>query len=182
MTQTPSTMIPIGTPIPTFSLPDGEGHMWTIPSEHAGILVIFMCNHCPFVVHVAHVLPKIHAACKAAGITMIGINSNNIDNYPADSPEHMVSTASEYGWEFPYLFDKSQEVATSFQAACTPDIFMYTSKGELYYRGQLDDSRPNDGSQADGSDLLEAIEAMIAGAPSPEVQKPAIGCNIKWKC
>ena len=118
---------------------------------------------------------------EAAGISMAGINSNDVENYPADSPENMVKTADDYGWKFPYLYDESQDVAKAFHAACTPDVFLYASDGELYYRGQLDDSRPYDGSTANGGDLLQAITSLREGKTSPEVQKPAIGCNIKWK-
>lgn len=181
MAETPSTMINLGTPIPSFSLKDCHGNEWTKCSHARGTLVIFMCNHCPFVVHIASVLPKIHEACTEASIQMVGINSNDVENYPADSPENMVTTATENNWTFPYLFDADQSVAKAFDAACTPDVFLYDHSGNLFYRGQIDDSRPNSGDNSDGKDLLEAIECIKTSSPIPENQKPAIGCNIKWK-
>ena len=181
MPETPSVMIPIGSQMPAFTLEDANGDTWSLPTEHNGVLVIFMCNHCPYVVQIAAVLPAIHEACKSSGIAMVGINSNDVENYPADSPDNMINAANEYGWTFPYLYDESQVVAKSFHAVCTPDVFLYAANDGLYYRGQLDDSRPNDGSTATGEDLLDAIDRLQRGEPSPEVQKPAIGCSIKWK-
>ena len=181
MVETPSTMINLGTPIPPFTLKDCHGNEWNKSTHVRGTLVIFMCNHCPFVIHIAEVLPKIHEACSVAGIQMVGINSNDIENYPADSPEYMMMTAEENNWTFPYLFDADQSVAKAFDAACTPDVFLYDHSGNLFYRGQVDDSRPNSGINSDGKDLLEAIECLRTSSSAPEHQKPAIGCNIKWK-
>ena len=181
MAETPSKMINLGTPIPAFTLNDCHGNEWTKSSDAGGTLVIFMCNHCPFVVHIANVLPRIHEACTEADIEMVGINSNDIENYPADSPENMIKTAEENNWTFPYLFDADQSVAKAFDAACTPDVFLYDHSGNLFYRGQFDETRPSCGTESDGKDLLEAIKFLKSGYPAPEHQKPAIGCNIKWK-
>jgi len=141
---------------------------------------MFISNHCPFVIHVASMLQKLHEFCQANDIEMVGINSNDIDAYPDDSPDNMVLTAKQYNWEFPYLFDCDQSIAHSFDATCTPDVFLYNKHDELYYRGQFDDSRPSSG-ESTGCDIMHAITALVAGKPSPENQKPAIGCNIKWK-
>ena len=180
MAQTTSAMIPLHTMMPEFSLADAHGETWVPSSDPKGTLIVFMCNHCPFVIHVASILEDIHTMCSLAHINMIGINSNDIETHPDDSPENMISTAKEYDWTFPYLFDSDQTVAKSFQATCTPDVFLYDAEQQLYYRGQLDDSRPSNGV-ADGHDLTNAIKAMLAGEQSPADQKPAIGCNIKWK-
>ena len=181
MAATPSTMIPIGTTMPSFSLPDAKEIMRSPSSTTSGTLVVFMCNHCPFVIHVAKVLSEMHAKCETAGIEMYGINSNDIEAYPDDRPEQMVKTASKYDWTFPYLFDATQEVAKLFGAVCTPDVFLYDRNMKLFYRGQLDDSRPDDDSIPDGRDLQHAIDQMIDGNPPPSEQKPAIGCSIKWR-
>ena len=173
-------MVPIGTQMPTFSLASASGDPWSFSGDTAGTLIVFMCNHCPFVVHVASTLVRIHTYCKTNNIAMIGINSNNIQTHPQDAPDKMIASAEMYGWDFPYLFDETQVTAKAFAATCTPDVFMYDSDGKLYYRGQLDDSRPNQG-ESDGRDLKNAIDSMIAGNPPPEEQKPSIGCNIKWK-
>ncbi len=173
-------MVPLGTQIPTFSLPDAHGEQWSPREDSAGTLVIFMCNHCPFVVHVANTLVGTHALCKSNCIEMVGINSNDVATYPDDAPDNMIKTAKQYGWDFPYLFDATQEVAKSFQATCTPDVFLFNAAGKLYYRGQFDDSRPNS-DVSTGKDIIDALLALSSGMPSPPNQKPAIGCNIKWK-
>ncbi len=180
MAQTPSAMVELETPIPSFSLSDAHGLPYVLSKKSNGTLVVFMCNHCPFVIHVGEILEVIHTECTANEITMIGINSNDIEAYPDDSPDQMIETATQFGWTFPYLFDADQSVAKSFQATCTPDVFLYNKEGKLYYRGQFDDSRPSSGV-GDGEDLKNAIHAMLNGEPSPADQKPAIGCNIKWK-
>ena len=180
MAQTPSEMIPLKTTMPDFSLADAHGKTWAPSSDPNGTLIVFMCNHCPFVIHVASILEEIHTMCALTHIHMIGINSNDIQSYPDDSPKNMISTAKEYNWTFPYLFDAEQIVAKAFQATCTPDVFLYDAKKQLYYRGQFDDSRPSNGV-ADGQDLKNAVKAMIGGQQSPTEQKPAIGCSIKWK-
>ena len=181
MTETPSAMISIGTPMPAFSLPDSSGITWAISENKVGYLIVFMCNHCPFVVHVADTLKRIANRCGEVGIEMVGINSNDAVAYPADAPDKMVEAAIAYGWTFPYLVDESQDVARAFQAACTPDVFLYDGQRNLYYRGQLDDSRPSSSVPSDGQDLLGAIDRLLAENSPPEDQKPSIGCNIKWK-
>jgi peroxiredoxin len=180
MVQTPSAMVSLQTQMPEFSLSDAKGTLWNSADDSRGTLVIFMCNHCPFVKHVATLLEEIHTLCASSDIQIIGINSNDIEAYPDDSPEHMIESAARYNWTFPYLFDGTQEVAKAFQATCTPDVFLYDADSKLYYRGQFDDSRPSSGT-ADGHDLKNAIQGLIQGAPAPSDQKPAIGCNIKWK-
>ena len=180
MSVTPSSMVSLGTEVPMFSLPDATGKMWSRDEQSSGILVVFICNHCPYVIHVADVLCDIHKICKKAHIEMVGINSNDVQSYPEDSPENMIHTANEYDWEFPYLFDESQDVAKQFQATCTPDVFLFDSSCKLYYRGQFDDSRPSSGTP-DGVDLKDAISNMLDGNPHSTEQKPATGCNIKWK-
>jgi len=181
MAVTPSATSQLGTQLPTFSLPDTSGNDWSPPSDSAGTLVVFICNHCPYVVHVADVLCEVHGQCEDAGIAMCGINSNDIIAYPDDSPEAMGRTASNCNWTFPYLFDASQDVARQFGATCTPDVFLYDREGKLYYRGQFDGTRPKDGATSDGCDLKNAIDEMVQGNPSPKDQHPSIGCSIKWK-
>ena len=167
--------------MPAFSLPDASGITWSISENKVGYLIVYMCNHCPFVVHVANTLKRIANRCGEVGIEMVGINSNDAVAYPADAPKKMVEAAIAYGWTFPYLVDESQDVARAFQAACTPDVFLYDGQRNLYYRGQLDDSRPSSSVPSDGQDLLGAIDRLLAENSPPEDQKPSIGCNIKWK-
>ncbi|MBC8203737.1 MAG: thioredoxin family protein [Planctomycetes bacterium] len=180
MAETPSSMVPIGTPMPTFSLADANGKLWKLNQDKRGYLVFFICNHCPYVIHIAKTLNMVKKLCDAQEIEMVCINSNDTIAYPADSSENMIKTAEEYGWCFPYLLDESQKVASAFCATCTPDIFLYDQNQRLYYRGQLDDSRPNSGA-SDGSDLLAAMDSLESGKKPPDGQKPSIGCNIKWK-
>ena len=166
--------------MPTFSLPDAHGCIWYTSEEKSGTLVIFICNHCPFVIHVAKTLCEIKTQCDEMNIEMVCINSNDQVAYPADSTEKMLETMSEFGWTFPYLVDETQEVAKAFGATCTPDIFLFDANQKLYYRGQFDDSRPRSG-ESDGHDLLGALKELELGNTPPKVQKPAIGCNVKWK-
>ena len=180
MAETPSSMIPLGTPMPTFSLPEASGKQWKPSQQKTGYLVLFICNHCPFVIHVAKTLCEITSNCDALNIEMVCINSNDQDAYPADSTKKMIETASEFDWTFPYLVDETQKIAIAFGATCTPDIFLYDADQKLFYRGQFDDSRPKMGT-SDGRDLLVALKELELGNSPPEVQKPAIGCNIKWK-
>ncbi len=189
MVRTASTMLPLGTKAPDFALPN------TLEQPTAGgtivrrddfvgkkgLLVIFMCNHCPFVKHVAHELAKIADECQAAGIAVVGINSNDVQSHPDDGPELMKREAEVQGYRFPYLYDESQSVAQAFRAACTPDFYLFDNDLCLTYRGQMDDSRPKQGSIATGKDLRTAISALLAGQEAPHPQKPSIGCNIKWK-
>lgn len=176
-------MVELGTPMPAFELPDPSGRIVRSAdlTDGAGVLVAFICNHCPFVKHISHELAAIGRLCEERGVRMVGINSNDIEAYPADAPPLMAETARTCGWTFPYLFDETQAVARAFNAACTPDFFLYDRSGRLAYRGQLDDSRPDNGVPVTGRDLRAAIEAVAAGQPVPGEQRPSIGCNIKWK-
>jgi len=183
-----STMLPLGTPAPAFSLPDfgTDGHggashvsLDSLPSDRP-LLVMFICNHCPFVVHVADQLAAL-GRDYAGRLSVVAINSNNTDTHPADAPDKMTVFARESGFTFPYLFDESQAVARAYSAACTPDFFLFDKDHTLAYRGQLDDSRPSNGKPATGADLRAAIDALLAGKPAPADQHPSMGCGIKWK-
>lgn len=182
MARTPSTMLPLGTPAPAFSLMNVDGQMVTLSdmADDPALLVIFMCNHCPFVIHLADALAEFAAEYMPKGLAVVGINSNDVANYPADSPEQMVHEAQNRGYQFPYLYDETQEVAQAYHAACTPDFFLFDKERKLVYRGQFDDSRPDSGIPITGRDLRAAVDAVLADqTPSPD-QKPSIGCNIKW--
>jgi peroxiredoxin len=183
MVKTASTMRQLGTPAPDFSLMNVDG---TIISkidfeDQPGLLVIFMCNHCPFVKHVAAELTRLAHDYMPKGIAIVGINSNDTSTNPEDSPEQMVHEAEQRGYPFPYLFDEDQDIAQAYHASCTPDFFLFDGQQKLYYRGQLDPSRPKAGDVADGRDLRAALDALLAGKPAPEKQIPSIGCNIKWR-
>ena len=183
MVRTASTMMPLGTHAPDFALPDFDGK--TISRDDfagsRGLLVIFMCNHCPYVKHVAAELARIADDYQPKGIAVVGINSNDFSAYPDDAPEMMKREAVEQGYHFPYLVDESQAVAIKYHAACTPDFFLFDDQLKLVYRGQLDNSRPKQGSVPDGKDLRSALDALLTGQPIPTEQKPSVGCNIKWK-
>jgi peroxiredoxin len=183
MARTPSTMLPLGTKAPDFSLVNVDGRTVSLAdvSNEPALLVIFMCNHCPFVKHLADALAQFSAEYMANGVAVVGINSNDVANYPADSPEQMVREAEERGYRFPYLYDATQEVAKAYRAACTPDFFLFDRDRRLVYRGQFDDSRPDNGKPITGADLRAAIDAVLAGKKPSEQQRPSIGCNIKWK-
>jgi peroxiredoxin len=183
MVVTASKMLPLGTSAPEFSLPDTTGNTVSLGDfdEAPALLVIFMCNHCPFVKHILNPLVDLVEEYQAKGVAVVGINSNDVANFPDDSPELMAETARESGFTFPYLYDETQEVARSYSAACTPDFFLFDSEGTLAYRGQLDDSRPGNGLPVTGADLTAAIDAVLQGKPVSEDQKPSMGCNIKWK-
>jgi peroxiredoxin len=181
MARTPSTMMPLGTPMPTFELPDTDGHRISNGDvRRNGTLVMFLSNHCPFVIHLK---PQLAALTRRYHdtIDVFGIMSNDTDAYPADAPDRMREDAQSFDYAFPYLFDSNQSVAQAFQAACTPDFFLFDSSGALFYRGQFDGSRPGNNIDVTGQDLSEAIDALLAEKPSPEHQKPSLGCNIKWK-
>lgn len=184
MVRTASTMmLPLGAPAPNFSLPDTEGRIVRL-SDFRGapaLLVAFMCNHCPYVKHVADHLAALAKEYQAKGVAVVGINSNDVENYPDDSPEKMREEVALRGYTFPYLFDETQEVAKRYGAACTPDFFLFDKEQRLVYRGQLDDSRPNNGIPVTGKDLRAALDAVLAGQPVSPDQKPSLGCNIKWK-
>lgn len=185
MVRTASTMLPLGTTAPSFSLPDTDGATVSLDQFQSskGLLVIFLCNHCPFVKHVAEELKRLADDYAGAGLAVVGINSNDVDNYPDDSPEKMAEEKTARGYQFPYLFDADQSVAIAYSAACTPDYFLFDGNQKLVYRGQLDSSRPKQDPPVPvtGEDLRAAIDALLAGSPAPEPQRPSIGCNIKWK-
>ena len=182
MALTPSTMIPLGSPMPPFSLPDANGKLVS-SQQFAGnpLLVMFICNHCPFVKHIAGELAEFAQHYLPNGLGIVAINSNDFNTHPDDSPARMREEIAARGYRFPYLVDESQQVARAFDAACTPDFFLFNAEGILVYRGQFDDSRPGNGEPVSGSDMRAAVDAVLAGqAPSAE-QVPSIGCNIKWK-
>lgn len=184
MARTPSNMIPLGTIAPEFYLKDTNSNN-TFSFEDLrgskGTLVIFMCNHCPFVLHVIKEIVMIANDYRVQGLGIVAISSNDIVKYPEDSPEKMTEFAFKNKIDFPYLFDETQEIAKAYDAACTPDFFLFDSQNKLFYRGQLDDSRPGNGIPLSGSDLRSAIDALIYNRTLSEIQKPSIGCNIKWK-
>lgn len=183
MARTPSNMLELGTIAPHFDLPDTDGRMVSIDDVAGanGLLVMFICNHCPFVKHVRAELAAIGRDYQHQGIGIAAISSNDVAKYPDDSPEHMAAEKRSAGYTFPYLYDESQEVARAYDAACTPDIYLFDAERRLVYRGQLDDSRPGNGVPVTGNDLRAALDAVIAGEPVAPDQKPSLGCNIKWK-
>jgi peroxiredoxin len=183
MVKTASTMKKLGTPAPDFRLLNVDGRMVGLHDfdEKPALLVIFMCNHCPFVKHVADGLTQLAMDYMPRGVAIIGINSNDTATHPNDSPEQMVHEAEQRGYPFPYLYDETQEVAKAFGAACTPDFFLYDKARKLVYRGQLDGSRPGNNVPVTGADLRAALDAVLAGKALPEKQTPSIGCNIKWR-
>ncbi len=183
MVRTNSTMLPLGTQAPGFSLVNVDGRTVSLSDFEAApaLLVIFMCNHCPYVIHVSEELARLTSEYQAQGVAVVGISSNDAAAYPADSPERMVAEAEERGYTFPYLYDETQEVAQAYRAACTPDFYVFDADQKLVYRGQMDSSRPNSGIPVTGSDLRAALDAVLAGRPVAEDQKPSLGCNIKWK-
>ncbi len=183
MAVTASQMLTLGTLAPNFSLPDTEGNIVSLADfeEAPVLLVIFMCNHCPFVKHILSDLVELVKEYQSKGIAVVGINSNDVTNYPEDSPEKMANLARETGFTFPYLYDETQEVAKAYNAACTPDFFLFDKESNLAYRGQMDDSRPGNNIPITGLDLIRAMDAVLAGREVSTKQKPSIGCNIKWK-
>ena len=183
MVRTPSTMLPLGTRAPDFTLPNVDGRLVSLAGAVGpkGTLVMFICNHCPFVKHVADQLAALGRDFMPQGIGIVAISANDVATHPADSPEQMVREAEERGYPFPYLYDASQEVAKAYHAACTPDFFLFDGARSLVYRGQLDASRPGNDVLVTGADLRAAIEAVLAGRVPAGNQTPSIGCNIKWK-
>lgn len=183
MVKTASVMLPLGTEAPDFRLPDFDGRVVSRDDFRGkqGLLVVFMCNHCPFVKHVAAQLSQIGDEYQAKGIGMVGISSNDINSHPDDAPDKMKIEAAEQGYRFPYLYDETQSVAQSYRAACTPDFYLFDAQLKLVYRGQLDETRPKQGNAATGKDLRAALDALLAGQEQPQPQRPSIGCNIKWK-
>lgn len=179
-----SNMLPLGTQAPDFSLPDtvsGNTIKLVDVATDQGTVVMFLCNHCPYVIHVNEEIVRVAQDYQAKGVGFVAISSNDVENYPMDSPELMTEHAKEVGYSFPYLYDESQEVAKAYDAACTPDFYIFDGAQKLYYRGRLDNSRPNSGTPLTGSDLRQALDSMMAGEAAPEKQYPSAGCNIKWK-
>lgn len=183
MVRTSSTMLALGTKAPDFRLPDPFGRVWSLADfdDTPALLVIFLCNHCPYVKHVADHLAKLTSEYIDKGVAVVGINSNDWQQYPEDSPEQMIAEIRARGYRFPYLIDETQEVAKAYRAACTPDFFVFDANRELVYRGQMDDSRPGNGIPVTGKDLRAALDAVLTGQPVPSEQKPSLGCNIKWR-
>ena len=183
MVRTASTMLPLGTKAPNFSLPNVDGTTVSLDDFRGApaLLVVFLCNHCPYVKHVADPFAALAREYQQRGVAVVGISSNDVATHPADSPEQMIHEAEARGYTFPYLYDETQEVAKAYRAACTPDFFVFDIDQKLAYRGQMDSSRPNSGIPVTGQDLRAALDAMLAGKHAPEDQKPSLGCNIKWK-
>jgi peroxiredoxin len=176
-------MLPLGTLAPDFSLPDYEGDTYSLSdfSENPAFLVMFICNHCPFVQHVRTELVRLVKEYQEKGAAAVAIYSNDISVYPEDGPEQTAEVAATQGFTFPVLFDESQQVAKAYHAACTPDFYVFDSSRKLVYRGQMDDSRPGNGKPVTGHDLRAALDAVLEGRHMPALQLPSIGCNIKWK-
>lgn len=183
MPPTTSVMLPLGTPAPPFDLPDARGGRVRLDDlrDARALLVAFLCNHCPFVKHIRAELAALPGTYASMGLAMVGICSNDAERYPQDGFEAMRTEAAEAGWTFPYLHDEAQSVARAYRAACTPDFYLFDRDRRLAYRGQLDDSRPNNGIAVTGRHLRAAIDAVLRGAPIPIEQLPSIGCSIKWK-
>lgn len=184
MALTESNMLPLGTKAPDFNLPDtisGSSLSFQDVQGEKGTVVIFSCNHCPFVVHINNELVSIANQYQSKGVGFVAISSNDVDNYPDDSPEKMNIVAKVLKYPFPYLYDESQAIAKAYDAACTPDFYLFNGKGELVYRGRLDASRPGNGVPVTGADLRSAIDAVILGINEIQPQIPSAGCNIKWK-
>lgn len=181
MAATPSTMLELGTPAPVFDLPDFDGKKVSISQfTSKPLLVMFICNHCPYVKHIVKKLSELGKRFQEQGVAVVAIMSNNFIAYPDDAPERMKEFAAANGFTFPYLVDESQEVAKAYRAACTPDFFLFDAEHKLVYRGQFDDSRPSNDVPVTGRDLADAVDRLVAGEPIPLEQKPSIGCNIKW--
>lgn len=184
MVRTPSTMLPLGTPAPAFSLVDavsGRTVSFTDFREAPALLVMFICNHCPFVKHVAAELARLGDDYLPKGVAIVAINSNDVAAHPDDAPDKMKAEAQARGYKFPYLFDETQAVAHAYNAACTPDFFLFDKQQKLAYRGQLDGSRPGNDVAVDGRDLRTALNQLLAGEFVPAEQRASLGCNIKWK-
>jgi len=178
-----STMLPLGSMAPDFRLPDTNGKMVAL-SDFKGkpaLLVMFICNHCPYVKHIQLGLAQLARDYLPRGVAIVGISSNDVANYPADSPAEMAKEVKSAGYVFPYLYDEIQAVAKAYRAACTPDFYVFDKDRRLVYRGQFDDSRPGSGFPVTGQDLRAALDAVLAGQPVSLSQKPSLGCNIKWK-
>jgi peroxiredoxin len=183
MVAVPSTMLPLGTPAPDFRLPDTDGRAVARDDfrDAPALLVMFICNHCPFVQHIRAGLAEFARDYQPRGLAIVAINSNDVAAHPDDRPEKMREERQRAGYLFPYLFDETQAVARAYRAACTPDFFLFDRSRRLVYRGQFDDSRPGNDRPVTGADLRAAADAVLAGTAQPADQRPSIGCNIKWK-
>ncbi len=183
MVKTASTMVELGVKAPDFSLPDVSGEMVSLSdfADSPALLVVFMCNHCPYVIHVADGLARLAAEYQQRGVAVVGINSNDTATYPEDSPKNMAKEVKRRRYSFSYLYDESQEVAKAYQAACTPDFYVFDRQRKLVYRGQMDSSRPGGGDEVTGKDLRAALDAVLENRPVSANQKPSLGCNIKWR-
>jgi peroxiredoxin len=183
MVLTPSTMQELGMAAPDFNLPEPTGEPYCLGDQaiDKGLLVIFMCNHCPYVIHIREKLVEKVRTYQEQGITVVAINSNDFTGYPDDNPKNMAVIARSHGYTFPFLVDERQEVAKTYGAACTPDFFLFNAAKKLVYRGQFDGARPGNSEPVTGGDLSAAIDRLIAGRPVSPDQRPSMGCNIKWK-
>lgn len=183
MVMVESTMLPLGTPAPEFTLTDvvtGSTISLDTFAEAPALLVMFICRHCPFVIHVQSELARIGQDYGPKGVGIVAISANSVQTHPQDGPDNLKAQAETFGFTFPYCFDATQEVAKQYTAACTPDFFVFDGEKRLVYRGQLDDSRPSNGIPVTGKDLRAALDAVLAGDPVAADQRPSIGCNIKW--
>ncbi len=183
MALTPSTMLPLGTAAPGFSLPDTDGKTVSLEDLKGApaLLVAFICNHCPYVKHVRHELARLGKEYQGKGVAVVAISSNDVTTHPDDSPKMMAQEKADVGYTFPYLYDETQQVALAYKAACTPDFYVFDKHQKLVYRGQLDGSRPGNPLPVTGKDLRSALDAVLTGKPVSDDQRPSIGCNIKWK-
>lgn len=183
MALTPSTMLELDTQAPEFSLLEPLSGDYVSLNDYLDkpVLIAFISNHCPYVILLKEALQEFAREYHAKGLEMIAINANDIEKYPADSPEKMIEDVNNYEYSFPYLFDRSQSVAAAYKAACTPDFFLFDKKHKLYYRGQFDNARPNSKTDVTGKDMRNAADNLLAGNAAPETQIPSIGCSIKWK-
>lgn len=184
MARTTSNMLPLGTKAPDFTLKNtvyqNSISLADVTSDKATV-IMFICNHCPYVIHLHEGLKAFVKDYQKQGVSFVAISSNDVKHYPEDSPEKMTNLFAELGFTFPYLFDETQKVAKAYQAACTPDFFIFDKHLKLAYRGQFDGSRPGNNTQVTGSDMRKAIDCILSEKPVPEVQLPSMGCNIKWK-
>lgn len=183
MAVTPSTMLELGTPAPDFSLPDPAGKTYSLGdfADSPALLVMFICNHCPYVKHLRTGLAEFAREYQARGLAVVGISSNDVRTHPQDGPKKMAEEAADAGYTFPYLYDASQSVAKHYRAACTPDFFLFDQDRKLVYRGQFDSSRPGNGVPVTGEAMRTAADAVLRGDAVPTEQTPSMGCNIKWR-